>query len=212
MKKITSIITLLALGTASIFAREVTISVGAGESWKGRHGPQFAIWLEDTEGNYISTLYATKKASKKSWIFAPKEGRPESLPVWYHASKQDPRKGKEAKKANAALELDAVTSATPKGGIVFNSEIPESKCLIKAEFNVSFDYNEFYTKENSTDNGQPSLVYAAVISESESEEVKLAYTGTGSLDGSDGKIYTDTQGLTTATSIVKLTTVSFPKE
>jgi hypothetical protein len=37
-------------------------------------------------------------------------------------------------------------------------------------------------------------------------------TGTGLLDGSDGKIYTDTQGLTTATSIVKLTTVSFPKE
>ena len=65
MKKITSIITLLALGTASIFAREVTISVGAGESWKGRHGPQFAIWLEDTEGNYISTLKTAGKTSGK---------------------------------------------------------------------------------------------------------------------------------------------------
>lgn len=211
MKKITSIIALLALGTASIFAREVKISVGAGENWKGKHTPQFAIWLEDTEGNYISTLYATGKASKKSWIFAPKEGRPESLPVWYHASKQNTSKGKQAKKSNESLGLDAVTSATPKGGIIFNAEIPDTKCLIKAEFNGSYDYNEFYTKENSGVNGQPSLVYAAVIAESESEEVKLSFTGTGSLDGSDGKIHTDTQGLTTASSIVRLTAVTFPE-
>ena len=212
MKKITSIIAILVLGTSALFAREITISVGAGENWKGRHSPQFAVWLEDMEGNYIKTLYVTAKASKKSWIFAPKRGRPESLPVWYHASKQDTRKGKEAQKANNFLGLDAVTSATPKGGIIFNQEIEDTDCIIKAEFNVSFDYNNFYTKKNSSDNGQPSLVYQAEIRKGESEEVKLTFAGSGSLDGSDGLIHRDTEGITTASSIVKITRVTFPQE
>lgn len=212
MKKIVSAAAVLILGASALFAREVKISVGAGENWKGRHTPQFAVWLEDTEGNYIRTLYVTAKASKKNWIFAPSEGRPESLPVWYHASKQDTRKGKEAQKANEFLGLDAVTSATPKGGIIFEDEIEDTSCIIKAEFNLSFDYNEFYTKKNSSDNGQPSVVYQAELTEGESEEVKLNFAGTGSLDGSDGQIHKDTEGLTTATSIVKLTAVTFPKK
>ena len=211
MKKITSIIAFLAMGMASVFAREVKISVGAGENWKGKHTPQFAIWLEDTNGNYLQTLYVTKKASKISWIFAPKKGRPESLPVWYHASKHATTKTAKKDKANENLDIDAVTSATPKGGIIFNSEIPDETCVIKAEFNVSFDYNDAFTKENSTDNGQPSVIYQANIPENETEEIKLDFAGTGSIDGSDGEIHIETEGLTTATSIVKITTVTFPK-
>ena len=60
-------------------------------------------------------------------------------------------------------------------------------------------------------NGQPSVIYGADISENQVEEVKLTFKGSGSVEGSDGEIHTETEGLTTATSIVKITTVTFPK-
>jgi len=201
------LIALMLLCAVNVFARDVTVSVTAGENWKGTHAPQFAIWLEDTEGKYITTLYVTEKASKKSWIFCPKEGRPESLPVWYHASKQDVRKGKEAQKANARLQLDTVTGATPAAGVSFSQRITDAPCVIKAEFNVSFDYNDVYTKDNSNDNGQPSVVYEAKIDGTLDAPIALAFSGTGSLAGSDGEIHTDTQGLVTALSIVRSVTV-----
>ena len=212
MKKTATALALIILGVTSVFAREITVSVEAGENWKSKYTPQFAVWLEDTEGNYIRTLYVTECASKKNWIFAPKAGRPQSLPVWYHASKQDPRKGKEAKKANEHLGLDAVTNATPKGSMTFRQEIEDADCVIKAEFNGSFDFNEFYTKKNSNCNGQPSVVYEAKIKKGENEETTLAFAGTGSIDGSDGEIRRESKGLTTATSIAKSITVTFPEK
>lgn len=87
-------------------------------------------------------------------------------------------------------QLDAVTSATPKGGIIFNAEIEDKEYLIKAEFNTSFDYNNFYTKKNSGVNGQPSVIYSAKIPadfNNESDEIKLSFDGCGSIDGSDRK-------------------------
>ncbi len=209
MKKIATILTLLTIGSASVFAREAKISVTTGESWKGSHLPQFAIWLEDTDGNYLKTLYVTKKASKRSWIFAPNEGRPESLPVWYHASKHEVAKPNKKNKSAENKTLDAVTSATPKTGIIFETEIPDSSCIIKAEFNKSFDYNETFTKENSIDNGQPSLIYEATIPENETEEIKLVFEGTGSVYGSDGEIHKNTEGLTSANALVKDTKITF---
>lgn len=212
MKKSIALFALLATVLGQLSAREVKISVGAGESWKDGHIPQFAVWLEDTEGNYLKTLYITKKASRKSWIFCPQEGRPESLPVWYHASKHETAKIKAKNKSDNDLQIDAVTSATPKGGITFTASITDEPCVVKAEFNKSFDYNEFYTKANSTDNGQPSLIYAAVVQNGETQELKLEFAGTGSIDGSDGEIHTNTENLTTAKNIVKIATLTFSEE
>ncbi len=203
------------LVSAAIFAREVTIAVGAGENWKSKMDPQFAVWVEDADGNYIETLYITNKASRKSWIFGPKEGRPESLPVWYHAAKNNPavEKAGAAESARASGDsdagIDAVTSATPKGGVTFKASIPDDGCVVKAEFNTSFDYNSFYTKKNSGVNGQPSVIYGAKISAGQKEEAALEFLGTGSLDGSDGKISDEIINLTTARKIVKLVTISF---
>ena len=207
MKKIIFMLMLVA-GIGSIYAKEITVSVGAGQHWKQKSEPQFAVWLEDADGNYIKTIYVTGKASKKSWVFSPKEGRPESLPVWYNASKQ--RAGA-AGSADDGQQLDAVTSATPKGGVIFSTEIEDESYIIKAEFNTSFDYNDFYTKKSTGVNGQPSVVYSAEIPEGfskESGEIKLAFAGCGSLDGSDGELHTDASKLTTAKSIVKLVSVT----
>ena len=201
MKKIIALITLGKIFiTSMLFAKEVTISVGAGECWKQKSEPQFSVWLEDENGNFIRTLYVTQRASKKNWRLSPKEGRPESLPVWYHKSKN--------KIAKTELELDAVTSATPKGGIIFNADIGEANCRICAEFNTSFDYNESYTKKNSGVNGQPSVVYITDIPADFSEgEILLQLSGTGAIDGRDGEIHTVPADLTTARRIVKAVAV-----
>lgn len=204
MKKQT-LIFILFLSLSFLYAKEITISVGAGQHWKEKREPQFSVWLEDSDGNFIRTLYVTERASHISWIMSPKEGRPESLPVWYHASKH---KSSKTKKHDAKdTQLDAVTSATPKGGIIFNAEIEDKEYLIKAEFNTSFDYNDHYTKKNSGVNGQPSVIYSAKIPadfNNESDEIKLSFEGCGSIDGSDGKVHPDASKLTTATEIVKL--------
>lgn len=212
MKRISLFFILAVIAVSSASARDITISVGAGKNWKAVHGAQFSIWLEDTDGNYLQTLYVTRKASKRTWIFCPKEGRPESLPVWYNSSKHEVTKSKAKNKTDDALKIDAVTRATPKGGIVFNAEITDKSCVIKAEFNTSFDYNDFYTKNNSIDNGQPSVIYEALLPENAEGEVKLTFSGTGSVDGKDGLIHKNTEGLTTAMNIVKSTDISFVVE
>ena len=204
MKKLT-LLFILTLSLSFLYAKEIKISVGAGQHWKEKREPQFSVWLEDSNGNFIRTLYVTERASHKSWIMSPKEGRPESLPVWYHASKHESSKTK--KHNDNDTQLDAVTSATPKGGIIFNAEIEDKEYLIKAEFNTSFDYNDFYTKKNSGVNGQPSVIYSAKIPadfNKESDEIKLSFEGCGSIDGSDGKVHPDASKLTTATEIIKL--------
>ncbi|MBR6216228.1 MAG: DUF2271 domain-containing protein [Spirochaetaceae bacterium] len=209
MKKIILVLMLIA-GISSLYAKEITISVGAGQNWKQKREPQFAVWLEDSDGNFVSTLYVTERAGRENWIMSPKEGRPESLPVWYSASKQEGVTSKAAS-ADEGQQLDAVTGATPKGGIIFAAEIEDKPYIIRAEFNTSFDYNDFYTKKSSGVNGQPSVVYSAEIPQDfckESGEIKLVFSGYGSIDGSDGGLHTDASKLTTAKSIVKLVSVT----
>ncbi|MBQ7752934.1 MAG: hypothetical protein IJR80_04675, partial [Treponema sp.] len=163
----------------------------------------------------------------KSWIFGPKEGRPESLPVWYGASKDGSASDKESaspatasapsgSKASPATpsaplsrELDAVTGATPKSALTLSAQIEDGDCIIKAEFNNSFDYNDFYTKKNSGVNGQPSVVYTAKIPAdlAAGQEITLEFEGTGSLSGENGEINKRAENLTTAKKIVKSVTV-----
>ena len=199
MKKIFAFIFIIS-GFTSVFARGIKIEIVPGENWKSKMEAQTAVWLEDLDGNYLETLYVTNKAGKKSWIFGPKEGRPEALPVWYHASKYSPKK--DQNNSSSELKLDAVTSATNKSTLIFTREIGDGPYIIKAEFNTSFDYNDSYNKNNSGVNGQPSVIYEAKIDKN-SGELVLNFSGTGSLDGTDGNIHKDTKGLTTAKSIVK---------
>ncbi|MCI6179461.1 MAG: DUF2271 domain-containing protein [Treponema porcinum] len=197
LKKLFSVAAALAV-CGSAFAKGITVSIGAGTNWKEKREPQVAVWLENADGNYIRTLYVTSRAEKRSWIFSPKDGRPESLPVWYCASGENPAKGGGEKTA-----LDAVSSATPKGGVIFDAEIDgEKSYVLKAELNNSFDYNGFYTKKNSGVNGQPSVVYGEIIPAGFTQEIRLELLGTGSLDGSDGIIHAETENLTTAQHIV----------
>ena len=108
--------------------------------------------------------------------------------------------------------MDAVSSATPKGGFEIVQKIQlseEKKYFVFAEVNKSFDYNEFYPKdaeknfaEYSGVNGQPSAVYRAELS-FENPEAKLELIGTGSIDGKNGSIEDKTETLTTAKNLVE---------
>lgn len=190
---------------------QVRAVVTPGSEWKGKFPPQFALWIQNSDGTFCQTIFATKKTSKKKWIFAPKSGRPESLPVWYHSCKK-------FRAPESESEMDAVTSATPKGGFEIMQKIQlekGKKYFVFAEVNKSFDYNEFYPKdaekksaEYSGVNGQPSAVYRTEI-DSENSEVKLELIGTGSLDGKSGSIEDKTETLTTAKNLVEKIVVCF---
>src|SRR5215510_16528017 len=106
MKKIT-----LAIGIAACFGviycstgnskdqtlniqNDIELIVTPGEYWQSKMNvflfisikktPQLASWIEDHNGNYISTIAVTEKTARGNWRSAPTEGRPESLPVWSH--------------------------------------------------------------------------------------------------------------------------------
>lgn len=197
MKKLTTILTLTFI-CGFCFAKDLTVNIVPGKIWENRK-PQCAVWICDSNGNYVDTIYVTNSAAKKGWKFSPKAGRPDSLPVWYFSANVNP--------ASPAQNFDAVASATPKKSITVSHNVPleNGKTYIAyTEVNQSFDYNETYTKKNSGVNGQPSVVYSKeFIASNESFEIELDYTGTGSLDGSSGNISkSESSKLTSAQDII----------
>ena len=84
--------------------------------------PQMAAWIEDGQGNYVSTIIVTNKNAKRKWIAAPKEGRPEALPVWNN------------KVQNNTAQIDSVSAATSKGAV--DVQINNDSLLNGKEYNV----------------------------------------------------------------------------
>ncbi|MCI7576894.1 MAG: DUF2271 domain-containing protein [Spirochaetia bacterium] len=173
MKKIFASV-LLSAAAAFIWAEKISVAVNPGEAYSKR-APQIAVWVEDSDGTYVGTLFVTKKASGNKWIGSPKYGRPESLPDWYRAKGQNP-----AVKISKD-DLDATTSATPKKGIVISKDLELEKgktYVFKCQANQSFDYNEYYTKKNSGVDGQPAVLYAGeMIPDGTEKEIKLEFSG-----------------------------------
>lgn len=169
MKKIFASVLLSAAATF-VWAEKISVAVNPGEAYSKR-APQIAVWVEDSDGTYVDTLFVTKKASGNKWIGSPKDGRPESLPDWYRAKGQNP-----AEKISKD-EVDATTSATPKKGIVISKDLELEKgktYVFKCQVNQSFDYNEYYTKKNSGVDGQPAVLYAGeMIPDGKEIEIKL---------------------------------------
>ena len=74
------------------------------EKQSGHASNQFAVWIEDSAGNLVKTLYATKYTANGGY-----KNRPDSISLW-------------VKKSELASmdknQVDAITSATPKQGPV----------------------------------------------------------------------------------------------
>jgi len=65
------------------------------------HSNQFALWIEDTEGKYLKTLYITR------WTANGGYRRTSSIPEW--VKKSEPSK-------MIKSQIDAISGATPKTG------------------------------------------------------------------------------------------------
>ncbi|GAE85663.1 hypothetical protein GGR06_000181 [Bacteroides reticulotermitis] len=238
MKEI-SLSVMLAAATLSCSAQSKSVEFGPGnlkvaieqgESWlhdfplfwfvKMKNSPQIAIWTEDPEGNFLETIYVSKKTARQGWVAAGGNRRKESLPCWSHAQGKQYADGLYLPTKGEPLP-DAVTGATPKGSFGVHIQPGEQvrQLIVKCEFNHSVDFNEAYPKDakegdanysgGKLGSGQPAVVYQVTVDLTSGQQVfQGKLIGHSSPDGSDGAIYPDTSKLTTALDIVKSVTVS----
>ena len=144
----------------------------------------FAVWLEDTSGNYIKTLYISRVIASSTFDYGKKVNdkwtpavvrRPEALPYWSH------KRGIKAADGlyiplGPAPDLDGVSGATPTNNFIITSKgdlHAGQHYRIFLEVNQSYDWNEYYSKDRFAEDeiysgsgqvGQPSLIYSAEIS------------------------------------------------
>jgi len=209
---------------------DVKVSVEQGNEWlhdfplllgiNKKNPPQIAIWLEDTHGNYLSTVYVTHKIATQSWQASGGNRRKEALPHWCYSRGVKYSDGLYLPTKKEPL-TDGISGATPQGSfdIKLNPAGSLNQFVVKIEINHSTDFNEAFPKSakegdpnysgGKEGSGQPAIVYAAhidLLSGEKSFEAKLI--GHSSPDGSSGNIYEDISGLTTALHIVKRITVN----
>lgn len=94
---------------------------------------QFAVWIEDLEGNLVRTLFVTKFTATKGWKI-----RKETLPTW-------------KKKANISYlkkdDIDTISGATPKAGrLIFTWEEKngDSSFLPSGDFKYFVECNYYW--------------------------------------------------------------------
>lgn len=194
----------------------IDVEIKKGKSFKY---PLLAIWVEDSLGNYVETLYVSKVIATSNYSKEKKPKiirRPEALPYWSH------KRGIKASDGlyvplKGAPDLDAVSGATPTSNFIVKTKSELSKhstYKVLFEINQSFDWNEYYSKNRFPDDkiysgngyvGQPSLIYAADV---ETEDLNgesiykiMHIIGHGHHSGKTGELYTDISNITTAKNI-----------
>lgn len=208
---------------------DLRVSIEQGDDWlhnfplflglSKKNPPQIAIWVEDTNGHYLSTVYVTYKAATQSWVNAGGNRRKESLPLWSHTRGIKYEDGLYMPTKKHPL-TDGISGATPHGS--FSVKLSPlntiQKFVVKIEINHSTDFNDAYPKNakegdanysgGKEGSGQPAVVYAATVDLSSGQRsYDATLIGHSSPDGSDGNLYTDLTGLTTALHIVKHITI-----
>ena len=187
--------------------------------------PLFAIWIEDSTGNYIETVYISRVISSSTYDFGEQvhgawtpqiKRRPEALPYWSH------KRGVKAADGlyvplNNSMDIDGVSGATPTGNFILktNSKIQDLKNYrILMEVNQSYDWNDYYSEEQfpqdqvysgSGQVGQPSLIYSSTLPEKKSDTQSyqiMKLIGHGHHSGKDGRLFRDLSKVTTAKQIV----------
>lgn len=195
--------------------------------------PQLAMWLEDTTGHYLQTLYVSKGLAEqqfewKAWynnegqVEAERSAeartsryRPEALPVWAHKFGSKNEKGVYVPTAKNPVP-DAYSGATPRENFELYARTDKplnGVYKVYLEINHSFDWNEYYTRTRYPMDtvysgpgfvGQPSLVYEATLDTQQPDRLyRMKPIGHGHHSGQDGKIYPDLSELTTALHLIE---------
>lgn len=195
------------------------------EMGKSHNHPLMAIWVEDTDGTYLETLYVAESIGTSIFNYGTNRGgkwepgeirRPAALPYWGH---------KHGYKADDGYYLpskdepvpDAITGATPKRSFVLKSMLPytaNKELRVLFEINQSWDWNEYWTNDKYPDDieyktsSQPAIIYEAVVNVNEKESIyTMKAIGHSHYSGKNGNIYKDLSTLTTALEIVGKITV-----
>jgi len=194
----------------------IKIEIIAGENFENRgwffifpfkKGPQMAAWVEDKNGRYMGTIFASQKTADQKWIQAPENGRPESLPVWT------------ARSGGVLDPVDAVAAASSdiseNTGIESRLKLAPGKYRVYLEVNSSYDWNSVWKKKLPESsqyyngvNGQPSLVYRAEIETGRGAgSVKMEKLGTGDVQGRNGSITESFDGIDSSLTILESVSV-----
>lgn len=192
--------------------------------------PQMAIWTEDTEGNYLETIFVSKATAKGLFFggrtkenfktFDEKQKsrgeyrRVNALPVWAHKRGVSNADGMYAPSSRNPLP-DAITGATLDDSFKLYTSVAYSKAFVlRLELNVAFDDNEYYSEYDFPDDatfhngtgqlGQPSIIFETKIEiKKEKEHYLMKLVGHGHHSGQTGELYTDLSTLTTAKELVE---------
>lgn len=163
---------------------DIEVEIETGEYWlhdyplflglTKKNPPQFAVWIEDTSDCYLSTVFVTYKIATEGWQANKGNRRKEALPHWCHQRGVVYEDGLMLPTKENPL-TDAITGATPKGNTTIKISPGNlgNPFVVKAEFNQSVDFNEYYPKsakegDNNYSGGeegsvQPAVVYAATV-------------------------------------------------
>jgi hypothetical protein len=163
---------------------DIQVEIKTGDHWlhdfplflgmTKKNPPQFAIWVEDTSGNYLSTVFVTYKIAAEGWQANKGNRRKESIPHWCHQRGMVYDDGLFLPTKEQPL-TDGITGATPKEDktIQITPVNLEKPFVIKAEFNHSVDFNDCFPKDakegddrysgGDQGSGQPAVVYAATV-------------------------------------------------
>ncbi len=197
---------------------DLTLTFQKGEAF---NHPLMAVWLEDTSGTYLQTLYVAESIGRGVFNHGdPSTGkwmpgeirRPSALPYWSH---------KRGILAEDGLFLptprhpvaDAYTGPTPSGDFILRlkSDKPLSGSFaVLFEINQSWDWNEYWTNNKFPGDDeyktscQPALVYKALIdTDQRGETIPLQVIGHSHYSGKNGNLYTDLTTMTTAMNIAQ---------
>lgn len=186
---------------------------------KKKNPPQVAVWVEDAQGNYLATIYASHKIATQSWQAAGGNRRKEALPHWCHCRGVRYADGLLLPTRKQPL-ADGISGATPRGSFDLKMcpAAGLTRFVVKVEVNHSTDFDETYpaaAKEGEPGysggrhgSGQPALVYAAEVDLASGQRVfEVLLLGHSSPDGSSGAVDSELSGLTTALGIVRRITV-----
>jgi hypothetical protein len=186
---------------------------------KNFNHPLMAVWIEDTNGHYLQTIYVAESiakgifghadASAGKWMPGPLR-RPAALPVWSHSRNIKEEDDLYIPTTKTPLP-DAVTGPTPQGNFTLISKLAEnipSIFNVYFEINQSWDWNEYWTNNKFPEDNdyktssQPSLIYMARMDTiSGMKHFEFNLIGHGHYSGKDGEIYRDLSTITTAKNI-----------
>lgn len=182
--------------------------------------PMMAIWLEDTSGQYIQTLYVNKSIATSIFGHGDNSGgawqpgmvrRPAALPYWGHKRGIPADDGLYVPDPQHPVP-DAYTGATPPGDFVLKTKTDEpvsGKVNLLFEINQSWDWNGYWNNAKFPEeyeyrtSAQPAVVYSVTLDLSDTgKEYILQPVGHSHYSGADGSLDPDLSTLTTALEIV----------